>query len=197
MLQNISTHFWTPTTQKLQNEQAFRHYSAPVSPHHSWQSLHSATSTFWHRDHYGQTWNRKYITYRSATGGGLSHSHRGCAHKTLCEDRFQRYAHGQTDRRTDRWVDHNTRTATGAKQKCRHFINETLLLGGDVNIAEWCPRTSLLYAYSTESIAQCLAEDQRFHTESMLAHTRINELNTESSICGVCSAAMSTSALST
>ena len=46
--------------------------------------------------------NRKYITYRNATTGGLSHSHRKSAQKILWRlvQRFQRYDRKQTDTQT-------------------------------------------------------------------------------------------------
>jgi len=49
-------------------------------------------------------------TYHNATRGGPSHGHRGSAHRISWKSVqwFQRYARGQTDRQTDRRVDHNT-----------------------------------------------------------------------------------------
>ena len=54
--------------------------------------------------------NRKYITYRNVARGGPSHGHRGSTHKISWRSvqRFQRYACRQTDKHTDRRVDHNT-----------------------------------------------------------------------------------------
>ena len=48
--------------------------------------------------------------HKVAVRGGPSHGHRGSAQKVLCGlvQWFLRYACGQTDRHTDRRVDHNT-----------------------------------------------------------------------------------------
>ena len=86
----------------------------PVKTRHSYNQLRPGIATHRHTAHYGQTWrlpyNRKYIAYRNTARVGPSHGHTGSAQKLSWRlvQRFQRYAHGQTDTQTDRQADRNT-----------------------------------------------------------------------------------------
>ena len=77
-----------------------------------------------YRAHYGQTWchaqNRKCITYRNATRGGLSHGH-GDMHKKFSEDRSR----GSGDNalaRTHRQTDLNPPVRSMAQNHCRGWF---------------------------------------------------------------------------
>ena len=107
--------------------------------------------------------NRKYITYRNAAGGGPRHGHRGSAQNISRRSipRFQRYARGQTDTRTDKPIAIliSPTDRGGAIRVCiQHMYHEIITeeLGAFVN------KLSVIASWSEIVMMICFIREQRW-----------------------------------